>query len=64
MTEQYRTLAEKVFDKLNERDPDLIAAIIDEINQEEQEKDKSISIDQYMNANPEMWDNDYNPFKL
>ena len=60
MTKEYKTLAEKVFDKLNERDPDLIAEIIDEI---EQEDDHSISIDQYMDANPQMYDNDYNPIK-
>jgi hypothetical protein len=46
-----KSLAQKVFDKLNDRDPDLIAEIIAEI---ESEEDKSISIDQYMNANPDL----------
>ena len=45
-----KTLAQKVFDKLNERDPDLLAELIDEIEFE----NKSISIDQYMAMNPEI----------
>ena len=45
-------------------DPDIFEASANEhFEQEKQENDKSISIDQYMNANPEMWDNDYNPLK-
>ena len=44
-----KRFADKVFDKLNDRDPDLLAEIIAEI---EQEEDKSISIDQYMAMNP------------
>jgi hypothetical protein len=46
-----KIMYEKVFDKLNDRDPDLLAEIIEEI---EQEEDKSISIDQYMNMNPDI----------
>lgn len=32
-----KTLVEKVFDRLNERNPDLIAEVIDEIENEERE---------------------------
>jgi hypothetical protein len=32
-----KTLAEKVFDRLNERNPDLLAEVIDEIENEERE---------------------------
>jgi len=46
-----KTLYEKIFDKLNERDPHLLAEIIQEI---ELEDDKSISIDQYMALNPKI----------
>jgi len=67
-----RTIYEKVFEKLNDRDPDLLAELIEEIQLED---NKSISIDQYMNLNPKIdpheWDNleDFNqpldkPIKL
>jgi hypothetical protein len=53
---KFMTLAEKVFNKLNERNPCLLNEIIEEIESE----DKSISIDQYMYMNPEIdpheWD--------
>ena len=45
-----KTLAEKVFDKLNHYDPDFLARIISEIESE----DKSISIDEYLRMNPEI----------
>jgi len=33
-----KTLAQKVFDRLNERNPDLLAEIIDEIEAEDKDK--------------------------
>ena len=42
MLTDMKTLAEKVFDRLNHREPDLLAEIIDEIETEERERRKDI----------------------
>lgn len=46
-----KTIYEKVFERLNDEQPDLLARILDDIQMDE---DKSISIDQYMNLNPKL----------
>ena len=43
-----KTLAQKVFDRLNERNPDLLAEIIDEI--EAEDKDKKNKYDPYLDT--------------
>jgi len=39
-----KTLAEKVFERLNERNPDLLAEIIDEIESEDKDKNYKDSL--------------------
>ncbi|MEN6569041.1 MAG: hypothetical protein ABFC18_03410 [Rikenellaceae bacterium] len=45
-----KSLAEKVFDRLNERNPDLLAEIIDEIESEENSKHDPLKESSYQNS--------------
>ena len=45
-----KTLAQKVFDRLNERNPDLLAEIIDELEDEENQRRHKKEVNPYIDT--------------